>query len=72
MRSRQILKIELYPQLSVWQQGDLPRAARVVRAAFGQRRKTLAMFNGGFMRARSEIEDILRAQNIDPNGAAKR
>ena len=61
-----ILKIALYPQLSV-AQDELPVLRGLVRAAFGQRRKTLShVLTAWLMRARSEIEEILRAQNIDP------
>ena len=61
-----VLKIELFPE---------PRAAAeemsilrgLVRAAFGQRRKTLTNALAAWMKdGRDEIEDFLRSQAIDP------
>ena len=41
--------------------------SRTVRAAFGQRRKTLGNTMGGWLkRSRGEVEDFLRARGIDP------
>lgn len=61
-----ILKIELYqePLIPV---KDLPLLRGVVRAAFGQRRKTLSnALTGWLQRDRNEIENVLRLEGIDP------
>ena len=45
----------------------------VVRAAFGQRRKTLAnaVNSGGFFRSKTEVEDVLKSCEIDPRSRAE-
>jgi len=61
-----LLKIELFPQ-PLLPVEELPSLRRLVRAAFGQRRKTLANALGGlFGKARAEVEDFLRREAIDP------
>ena len=62
-----VLKIELFvePRLAA---GELAALRGVVRAAFGQRRKTLGNGMAAFSkRRREEVETFLRAQDIDPN-----
>ena len=61
-----VLRIELFPEPLVSQQ-ELPWLRAVVRAAFGQRRKTLANTLAGCLNLRrEEIEHFLRANEIDP------
>lgn len=61
-----VLKIELFaePLVSV---AEIPLLRGLVRAAFGQRRKTLANALASWLeQRREEIENFLRAQNVDP------
>jgi 16S rRNA (adenine1518-N6/adenine1519-N6)-dimethyltransferase len=61
-----ILKIELFPEPLISKE-ELPLLRGLVRAAFGQRRKTLANALAGWLKqGREEIEGLLRAQGIDP------
>jgi 16S rRNA (adenine1518-N6/adenine1519-N6)-dimethyltransferase len=62
-----VLKIELFaePRLAA---DELAALRGVVRAAFGQRRKTLGNGMAAFSkRRREEVEIFLRAQDIDPS-----
>ncbi|MBI3061879.1 MAG: hypothetical protein HYY83_07895, partial [Deltaproteobacteria bacterium] len=61
-----VLKIALYsePRLS---EETLPVLRGVVRAAFGQRRKTLSNALGGWLKkGRGEVEALLEREGIDP------
>jgi 16S rRNA (adenine1518-N6/adenine1519-N6)-dimethyltransferase len=61
-----ILKIDLYqePLIAV---KELPLLRGLVRAAFGQRRKTLGnALTSWLQRDRNEIENVLRLEGIDP------
>jgi len=61
-----ILKFELFdaPLVDV---AERPLLRGLVRAAFGQRRKTLANALGSWIQQRrEEIKNFLRAQNVDP------
>lgn len=61
-----ILKIDLYqePLIAV---KELPLLRGLVRAAFGQRRKTLGnALTSWLQRDRNEIESVLRLEGIDP------
>lgn len=61
-----ILKVELYaePLIAV---SELPLLRRLVRSAFGQRRKTLGnALSTCLKQGRNEIESFLRAEGIDP------
>jgi 16S rRNA (adenine1518-N6/adenine1519-N6)-dimethyltransferase len=61
-----ILKIELFREPLVSSE-ELPLMRGLIRAAFGQRRKTLAnALAGWWKQGREDIEDLLRAQGIDP------
>ncbi len=61
-----ILKIELYPE-PLMAKREWPWLRAVVRAAFAQRRKTLAnALASSLNRPREEIEKLLRAEGIDP------
>jgi 16S rRNA (adenine1518-N6/adenine1519-N6)-dimethyltransferase len=61
-----ILRIELFPEPLVASE-ELPLMRPLVRAAFGQRRKTLSNALTGWLDlARDGIEELLRAQGIDP------
>lgn len=61
-----ILKIELYPEPRIPAK-DLPLLRGLVRAAFGQRRKTLAnVLTNWLGRERNTIESLLRLEGIDP------
>jgi 16S rRNA (adenine1518-N6/adenine1519-N6)-dimethyltransferase len=60
-----VLRIELYPDPRV-PVDDLPVLRAWVRAAFGQRRKTLANACAGLLRGKEEVERLLRDQGIDP------
>jgi 16S rRNA (adenine1518-N6/adenine1519-N6)-dimethyltransferase len=61
-----ILKIELFGQ-PLLPMEELPSLRGLVRAAFGQRRKTLANALGGlFGGERREAEAFLRKQQVDP------
>jgi 16S rRNA (adenine1518-N6/adenine1519-N6)-dimethyltransferase len=61
-----ILKIELFaaPRVAL---DELAALRRIVRAAFGQRRKILSNALAAVTkRRRDEVEEFLRAQDIDP------
>jgi 16S rRNA (adenine1518-N6/adenine1519-N6)-dimethyltransferase len=61
-----VLKIELFAEPLV-SAAEIPLLRGLVRAAFGQRRKTLANALGSWLKQRrEEIESFLRAQNVDP------
>jgi 16S rRNA (adenine1518-N6/adenine1519-N6)-dimethyltransferase len=62
-----VLKIELFPEPLI-AASDSPALEAVLRAAFGQRRKTLAnaLSAACSHRDRAAVERFLRAQNIDP------
>lgn len=61
-----ILKIALYPEPRVPAE-DITLLRGLVRAAFGQRRKTLSNALGGWLKkGRGEIEVFLRHEGIDP------
>jgi 16S rRNA (adenine1518-N6/adenine1519-N6)-dimethyltransferase len=60
-----VLKIELYPEPLVSVE-ELPLLRCVVRAAFGQRRKTLANALATWLKKdRNDIEALLQSQSID-------
>jgi len=62
-----ILKIELYEKPLV-PATELPLLRGLVRAAFGQRRKTLGnVLSGWLERSKAEVETFLQDQSIDPN-----
>ncbi len=61
-----ILKIDLYQEPLIPSK-DLPALRGLVRAAFGQRRKTLGnALTSWLQRDRNEIESVLRLEGIDP------
>jgi 16S rRNA (adenine1518-N6/adenine1519-N6)-dimethyltransferase len=60
-----VLRIELHPDPRVPVEG-LPVLRAWVRAAFGQRRKTLANACAGLLRSKEQVEGLLREQGIDP------
>jgi 16S rRNA (adenine1518-N6/adenine1519-N6)-dimethyltransferase len=61
-----VLKLDLYSEPMVSGE-DLARLRGLVRAAFGQRRKTLANNLAAWLqRDREEIKAFLRAEQIDP------
>ena len=61
-----VLKIELFAEPLV-SAAEVPLLRGLVRAAFGQRRKTLANALASWLKQRrEEIESFLRAQNVDP------
>jgi len=61
-----VLKIALYPK-ALLPEGDLTTFRSLVRAAFGQRRKTLGNALRGLASGeRAEIEEVLRREGIDP------
>jgi 16S rRNA (adenine1518-N6/adenine1519-N6)-dimethyltransferase len=61
-----ILKIELFPE-PLFSPEELPLMRALIRAAFGQRRKTLANALAGWLKQdRERIEALLRVQGIDP------
>ncbi len=61
-----VLKIELLPEPLMSKQ-ELPWLRALVRAAFAQRRKTLANALAGCLKQRrEEMEELLRAEGIDP------
>lgn len=61
-----VLKMELYPQLRLARE-EMPVLRGLVRAAFGQRRKTLANVMSTWLDSdRDIVEDFLRSQGIDP------
>ena len=62
-----ILSIELFPEPLIPKE-ELPLLRGLVRAAFGQRRKTLANALASWLKqGREEIAGLLRAQGIDPS-----
>lgn len=61
-----VLQIELFDQPLI-AEADLPTLRGLVRAAFGQRRKTLSNnLTSWLKRARSDTDDFLRSCDIDP------
>ena len=61
-----ILSIELFPEPLV-SHSEWPHLRGLVRAAFGQRRKTLANALVSWLhQGRDEIEEVLRAEEIEP------
>jgi 16S rRNA (adenine1518-N6/adenine1519-N6)-dimethyltransferase len=61
-----VLKMELYPRPRVPRE-EMTVLRGLLRAAFGQRRKTLGNVMGNWMKSgRNEVEQFLRSQNIDP------
>jgi 16S rRNA (adenine1518-N6/adenine1519-N6)-dimethyltransferase len=61
-----ILKLELFDEPAVLAD-EIPALRGLVRAAFGQRRKTFANALAGWLKLpREEIEVFLRAQSVDP------
>jgi 16S rRNA (adenine1518-N6/adenine1519-N6)-dimethyltransferase len=61
-----VLKLELHPQPLV-PAGEVPLLRELVRAAFGQRRKTLQNNLTSWLKVgRDEVERLLRSQGIDP------
>jgi len=61
-----VLKIDLLPEPRI-DPDDLPALQNLVRAAFGQRRKTLANALTSYLgHERAEIEKWLCAEKIDP------
>ena len=61
-----VLKMELYPQPRLARE-EMPVLRGLVRAAFGQRRKTLANVMSTWLSSdRDNIEEFLRSQEIDP------
>jgi 16S rRNA (adenine1518-N6/adenine1519-N6)-dimethyltransferase len=61
-----LLKIDLFPR-PLAPEEEIPLLRALVRAAFGQRRKTLNNALGGWLkRERVQIEALLRSQGIDP------
>ena len=61
-----VLKIELFPKPRI-SPADFPTLRNLVRAAFGQRRKTLGnALAAYFGQARGEIDSWLRSEEIDP------
>jgi len=61
-----VLKIELFAEPLI-ADADLPTLRGLVRAAFGQRRKTLSNnLTSWLKRARKDIDDFLRSCDIDP------
>ncbi len=61
-----VLKIELFAE-PLAGADELPTLRKLVRAAFGQRRKTLGNALAGlFGKARTETEAFLRSEDIDP------
>lgn len=61
-----ILRIEFFPEPLV-PVHYLPVLRGLVRAAFGQRRKTIANALSGWLKTgRGQIEELLRAEGIDP------
>jgi 16S rRNA (adenine1518-N6/adenine1519-N6)-dimethyltransferase len=60
-----VLKMELYPEPLIPVQ-ELATLRAVVRAAFGQRRKTLSnALTAGLKKDRKDVETLLRSQRID-------
>jgi 16S rRNA (adenine1518-N6/adenine1519-N6)-dimethyltransferase len=61
-----VLKMELYPQPRVPPE-EMPVLRGLLRAAFGQRRKTLSNVIGKWLKSgRDEVEEFLGSQSIDP------
>lgn len=61
-----VLKMELHPQLRLARE-EMPVLRGLVRAAFGQRRKTLANVMSTWLDSdRDIVEEFLRSQGIDP------
>lgn len=61
-----VLKMELYPQPRVPPE-EMPVLRGLLRAAFGQRRKTLGNVIGKWLKSRrDEVEEFLGSQSIDP------
>lgn len=61
-----VLKMELYPQPRVPRE-EMTVLRGLVRAAFGQRRKTLGNVMSRWLNSgRDEVEEFLRSQSIDP------
>lgn len=61
-----VLKMELYPQPRLARE-EMPVLRGLVRAAFGQRRKTLANVMSTWLDSdRDIVEEFLRSQGIDP------
>jgi 16S rRNA (adenine1518-N6/adenine1519-N6)-dimethyltransferase len=61
-----VLKIELFAEPLAGER-ELVNLRGLVRAAFGQRRKTLSNTMTAWLnRERSEIDGFLRAQGVDP------
>jgi 16S rRNA (adenine1518-N6/adenine1519-N6)-dimethyltransferase len=61
-----ILKIKILPQARVRDQ-DIPVLRGLVRAAFGQRRKTLSNTVGSWlMCARNQVDELMAAHDVDP------
>ena len=61
-----VLKMELYPRPRIPLE-EMTVLRGLLRAAFGQRRKTLGNVMGKWLKsARDEIEEFLGSQNIDP------
>jgi 16S rRNA (adenine1518-N6/adenine1519-N6)-dimethyltransferase len=61
-----VLKLELHPEPLVSAE-EVPVLRGLVRAAFGQRRKTLENNLAGWLKVgREEVDLLLRPQNIDP------
>jgi 16S rRNA (adenine1518-N6/adenine1519-N6)-dimethyltransferase len=61
-----VLRMELYPRPRLPPE-EMPVLRGLVRAAFGQRRKTLGNVIGKWLESgREEVEEFLRSQHIDP------
>lgn len=61
-----VLKMELYPQPRVPRE-EMTVLRGLVRAAFGQRRKTLGNVMSRWLKSgRDDVEEFLRSQSIDP------
>lgn len=66
-----ILKIALHPRPLIGEE-EIPLLRVILRAAFGQRRKTLGnALSAGLKRSREGIERILREEAIDPKRRAE-
>jgi 16S rRNA (adenine1518-N6/adenine1519-N6)-dimethyltransferase len=61
-----VLEMELYPRARIPPE-EMTVLRGLLRAAFGQRRKTLGNVMGKWLKSgRDEVEEFLRSQNIDP------
>jgi 16S rRNA (adenine1518-N6/adenine1519-N6)-dimethyltransferase len=61
-----VLRLELYPRPRIPPE-EMPVLRGLLRAAFGQRRKTLGNVIGKWLKSsREEVEEFLRSQHIDP------